>query len=163
MKPDTLTMETLKSTIEEVLKEQQLSAPVADLEEPKEIFGIPVVPAVIGGSVAWAATGLVNKFMPSLPVVGSQLGTYGPMVVDLLIAWGLAKLGKRYEWAKYGALFEAWAAFQPTIQGLLSGVIPGGTAAATATAQEDSANMESNGSTYGTMPSELERWIHSRG
>jgi len=121
-----------------------------------EVMGIPVVSGVVGGAVAELASALIAKI--------PQLSGYGTMVTDLAaaLALGWAAKKKNWEWAKYGAMFLVFAAFQPQIQSLVTqvaGAIPslGGSAAATTKWAQDGL-AQSNMDT----PDEVERWLRSR-
>ncbi len=120
-----------------------------------EIMGVPVVSGVVGGAVAELASALIAKI--------PQLSGYGVMVTDLAaaLALGWAAKNKKWEWAKYGAMFLVFAAFQSQIQSLVTqvaGAIPsiGGTPAATKWAQDGMGQSNTD------VPAEVERWLRSR-
>lgn len=114
----------------------------------KEIAGIPAVPGLIGGTVA-ELTGALTAKIPQL----STLFGGNVMVTDLVWAFALGWLGKKYEWAKYGSMFMVFAAFQDQIQKLIGGITKAGTTATTSLAMEQ-ANTET--------PAEIERWLKSQ-
>lgn len=138
-------------------------APAANLEAPKwfdkEIMGVPVMPGLIGGGVAELSAALVAK----IPQLSSLTGG-NPMLTDLLIALGLGYFGKKHEWAKYGAMFMVYAAFQPEIQALVASVtngFNGGGSNNTGNTGNTTAMAQESGDVNAMIPSEIAAWMNS--
>lgn len=113
-----------------------------------EVMGVPVVAGVVGGAVAELASALISKI--------PQLNSYGVMVTDLAaaLALGWAAKNKKWEWAKYGAMFLVFAAFQSQVQSLVSqvaGMVPSGGGAATTTWAQSNDDV----------PAAVERWLRT--
>jgi hypothetical protein len=159
---NTFTMDELQGMIDKAVA-AKLPSPTADLETSmgstmdnwmnKDIAGIPIVQGVVGGTVAEIISALVAK--------SSALAGQNKMLVDLAAAFGLGWLAKKknMEWARYGAMFMVFSAFQTQIQTLvvkISGLSKG----TSGFAQDSSAGMGLAQSDHQT-PLEVEQWLRA--
>ena len=158
---NTFTMEELTGMIDKAVA-ARLPEPTANLEKgmdwlDKEIMGVPVVPALVGGTIAEVVAAFVAK--------SKTLAGQNKMIVDLAAAAALGYVAKRknMEWAKYGAMFLVFSAFQTQIQALVA-KIPGLSATTTEWAQDsDTGNGAGMGMAQGNdqTPAEVEQWLRS--
>jgi len=155
-------MDELQGMIDKAVA-AKLPSPTADLETSmgstmdnwmnKDIAGIPIVQGVVGGTVAEIISALVAK--------SSALAGQNKMLVDLAAAFGLGWLAKKknMEWARYGAMFMVFSAFQTQIQTLVA-KIPGLSTGTSGFAQDSSAGMGLAQSDHQT-PLEVEQWLRA--
>jgi len=157
---NTFTMDELQGMIDKSVA-AKIPSPTANLEKSmsssmddwmsKDIAGIPIVQGVVGGTVAEIISALVAK--------SSALAGQNKMLVDLGAAFGLGWLAKKknMEWARYGAMFMVFSAFQTQIQGLVA-KIPGLSTGTPGLAQDGSDGMGLQQSDHET-PAEVEQWL----